>query len=197
MSTKPIKVRNENRLGWPGALGWCALFLICLFFSVGVVFGQATPTEHQLKAAVLGNVAKFVEWPARTNEEAITIGVFGHDPFEGDLEVVLKNVKVKGKGIKTRRANDINELKDCHIIFFSARETVRASEAIRKLGERPVLTVGEDDRFLSAGGGITLETEQRKIQISISLEAAESAGLKLNPQLLSLAKKVVKRKGDR
>jgi hypothetical protein len=150
----------------------------------------AQPTEHQLKAAVLGNVAKFVEWPAAKGEEAVSIGIFGHDPFGNDLESVLKSVKVKGKSITIRRSGEIRNLEDCHIIFFSARETGRVKEIVRRLGKRPILTVGEDARFLEEGGAISLSTEQRKIQISINLPATEKAGLTVNPQMLALAKKV-------
>jgi hypothetical protein len=154
------------------------------------------PTEHQLKAAVLGNLAKFVEWPEAKNEEFLLIGVFGYDPFGKDLEVVLKDVKVKGRRIAIKRSGDIKELENCHIIFFSARETGRIKEVRQRLLARPVLTVGEEARFLDEGGAMSLETEQRKIQISINLAATEEAGLTVNAQLLALAKNV-KRKEKR
>jgi hypothetical protein len=154
------------------------------------------PTEHQLKAAVLGNLAKFVQWPEVRNEESVLIGVFGYDPFGKDLEVVLKDVKVKGRGIAIKRSDSIKDLENCHIIFFSAGETGRIKEVRQRLRARPVLTVGEEARFLDEGGAISLETEQRKIQISINLAATEEAGLTVNAQLLALAKNV-KRKEKR
>jgi hypothetical protein len=49
---------------------------------------------------------------------------------------------------------------------------------------------------LEEGGAIALSTEQRKVQISVNLPAADEAGLTVNPQLLALAK-TVKRKEPR
>jgi hypothetical protein len=182
---------SAERLPIAGAWRWLLVLLLAAGFLLPG--SQAQPTEHQLKAAVLGNVAKFVEWPAGKNDEALTIGILGHDPFGNDLEIVLKSVKVKGRNIAIKRSEDLKELEQCHIVFFSARETNRARELIQKIRTRPILTVGEDARFMEAGGAISLETEQRKIQISVNLSSADEAGLIINPQLLSLAK-TVKRK---
>jgi hypothetical protein len=172
---------------------WSWPMLAMLGALLSTLVAQAQPTEHQLKAAVLGNVAKFVEWPEPKNEQPISIGILGHDPFGNDLEVVLKNVKVKGRNIAIKRSGEIKDLEDCHIIFFSARETSRMHDVRQRLRNRPVLTVGEEARFLEEGGAVSLETEQRKIQISINLPAAEEARVTVNAQLLALAK-TVKRK---
>lgn len=196
MKVQRSHLKNEVRRG---AEGWVRyrvlLFLVVLTCCCGPRC-LAQPTEHQLKAAVLGNVAKFVEWPEDKSDESVVIGILGHDPFGSDLEVVLKSVRVKGKGFVVKRSGDIGELLNCQMIFLSASETGRAAELIRKVGARPILTVGEESRFLDAGGGISLETELRKIQISINLPAVNDAGLTVNPQLLSLAK-TVRRKEKR
>jgi hypothetical protein len=174
---------------------WSWGLLVVLSALLWLPASHAQPTEHQLKAAVLGNVAKFVEWPNGRDDQPISIGIFGYDPFGNDLEIVLKSVKVKGKHIIIKRSDQIKDLEECHIIFFSARESSRTGEAIRQLRGQSVLAVGEDARFLEEGGAISLATEQKKIQISINLPAAEEAGLTVNPQLLALAK-TVQRKED-
>ena len=193
MRTEYSISQSAGRLAF-ALLGRCLLsLLLAAVFLLPI--SRAQPTEHQLKAAVLGNVAKFVEWPEGKNNEPVIIGILGHDPFGNDLEAVLKSIKVKGKSIGIKRSNELKDLEDCHILFVSAREASRTNELIQKIRKRPILTVGEDTRFLDAGGAISLSTEQRKIQISINLPSASEAGLTVNPQLLSLAK-TVKRKDE-
>lgn len=180
---------HANRMAW----GWLSL-LFCLGL-IGLTERQvqAQPTEHQLKAAVLGNLAKFVEWPEGGTNESIAIGILGHDPFESDLETVLKNVKVKGKGFTFKRSENVADLIGCQIIFLSGRESDRIRELLQRVRTLPILTVGEEAEFTDRGGTVSLNTEDRKVQLSINLEATDRAGLTVNPQLIRLAK-VVKRK---
>jgi hypothetical protein len=187
---------NKRKASQPFAGLWRILWNLTVAAMLLLPAAQAQPTEHQLKAAVLGNVAKFVEWPEGKNSEPVTIGILGHDPFGNDLEIVLRNVKVKGKSIGVKRSDDIKDLDNCHLIFISAREGKRAKEWIQKIRKLPILTVGEDAHFLEAGGGIILETEQRKIQISINLPSVDMAGITVNPQLLSLAKTVTRKEAQ-
>lgn len=170
------------------------LFSALLGWSANVfVWAQAQPTEHQLKAAVIGNIAKFVDWPTEEQGDEFVIGILGQDPFGTDLETVLSNVKVRGKSFSFIRSESISELLRCQIVFVSARENARAVELIQQAANLPILTVGEESEFLEWGGAVSLSVEGRKIQLSINLEASDRAGLTVNPQLLRLAK-TVKRK---
>jgi hypothetical protein len=57
-------------------------------------------------------------------------------------------------------------------------------EAVRG---RNVLTVGESEGFLAAGGVINLKLDGGKVRMEISTAAAERAGLHISAKLLSLA----------
>lgn len=169
-------------------LGWLA-FLIAAGWPA---FAQSL-TEHQMQAAVLGNLAKFVEWPKGAEGQGpLTIGILGHDPFGKDLEEVLKEVKVKGRNFAVKRSDKIQDLLECQIIYCSARETEELRQARPQLEGRPILTVGEDRRFLEWGGMVNFHMEEKKVRFAVNLKSAEEAGLSINPQLLRLATEVKK-----
>lgn len=146
-----------------------------------------------MQAAVLANLAKFVEWPkSETGDGPVVIGVFGYDPFGSDLEQVLKEVRVKGKAVEVKRAQNITDLLGCQIIYFSARETERVRDIRALMQGKPILTVGEDRRFLDSGGMVNFHMQEKKMRFAINLKSAEEAGLSIHPQVLRLATEVKK-----
>jgi hypothetical protein len=49
---------------------------------------------------------------------------------------------------------------------------------------RPILTVGDTDRFAGRGGMIRFVTDRNRIRLRINLEAATAANLKISSKLL-------------
>jgi hypothetical protein len=55
---------------------------------------------------------------------------------------------------------------------------------------RPILTIGETDRFLDDGGIISLTLAERRVRFDVSASEARRAGLRISPQLLNLARSI-------
>ena len=64
----------------------------------------------------------------------------------------------------------------------------------RILSELPpgILTAGEGDRFLRAGGMIAFVLDNHRVRFDINQTAAENAGLRLSAKLLTVARSVAK-----
>jgi hypothetical protein len=198
---------TQNRSGLPGhsqpgrrraaarVLVWLlvGLFVQGSFSSGRLDLQGASPApEYHLKAAFLYNFAKFVEWPTVTpgeGEMPFRFGILGSNPFGSDLEEVLKGHQLRGRPLEIRVCRNAEEARACQLVFIGTKEDSSAS-ALRALHGLPVLTVGESDRFKSEGGIITLVMEGDKVRFEINLEAARAAGLKIDAQLLRLARKV-------
>src|SRR5215218_229657 len=70
--------------------------------------------EYRVKAAMLFNIAKFIDWPpaAFSGPPApLNVCVLGVDPFGGTLDEALKG-RVGGRAIATRRIADVEP--GCH-----------------------------------------------------------------------------------
>jgi hypothetical protein len=163
------------------------LLLCTLLASRG--FGQKLD-EYQVKAAFVVNFASFVEWPAeafRGPQDAFTICVLGRDPFGHWLEGLAQGKVVDGRAFVVRHVNDAPQVSGCQILFLSASERLRFRSILQDLKGCSVLTVGDTNDFLAAGGVIALRMDEGKIRIQIHAEGAKERNLRISAHLLSLA----------
>ena len=145
--------------------------------------------EYLIKAAILFNFAKFASWPdtAFNNPTApLRVCVLGEDPFGAALDS-LQGKRVRSRPIETARNVNLEEARQCHILFVSASEESRLPAIIQYVAKLPILTVADINRFANSGGIIALKEVDNRSRIEVNLSAAERAGLKLSSKLLRLA----------
>jgi len=165
---------------------WLCIFLLALM----ACNAQAQSKEYQLKAVFLFNFAQFVEWPptAFTDTNApFCIGILGDDPFGEFLDETVRGEKINGHPLLIQRYHNPEEIQNCQILFVSSSEAKQAKQILTGLKEKNVLTVGDAENFSKDGGVIRFVTQQNKIHLRISLEAAKNANLKVSSKLLRLA----------
>ena len=169
---------------------------------------DAAPSqEYQVKAAFLYNFLQFVDWPDEKladTDESLIIGIIGKNPFGNAFEpikdkkvknktVVIKHFesfeKLKSSAVKDNQ--DIETLKKCHLLFICSSEQQHLKEIIDTVKDHNVLTVGEMDGFLEAGGIINWFVEDKKIRFDINATAARESKLEIRSNLLRLAKRVI------
>jgi hypothetical protein len=150
--------------------------------------------EYQIKAAFLYNFAKFVEWPVdRFGDEntPIRIGVIGKNPFGGELEKLVQDRKVNGRGIAVVYLSSLKEAKSspvlCHVLFVPVGEENTLAQLAHSLEDASTLTVGESERFAAQGGMVNFTMLENKVRFEINADVAERAGLKISAQLQKLA----------
>src|SRR5438105_619025 len=136
----------------------CLLLLLLCAFPAAVRAQEALP-EADLKAAFLYNFTKFVEWPADAfpkEDSPFVVGIFGDEEFASTLRKLLEDKKAHGHPFIVRRLTQNNEAKACQILFVRESETKRFSAIYESIKRAPVLTVGESEEFLDAGGMFNL-----------------------------------------
>jgi hypothetical protein len=148
------------------------------------------PSESDVKAAMLYNFAKFVEWPAEAFPSAdapFVIAVLGNDPLGPALERLLVGKTVAGRAIRIRRWRKARERGACQMLFVSATEQVELKRLLSDVGQQPVLTVADMPEFAAQGGMIGLVVEDNRLRFEINTDGTERAHLKVSSRLLSLA----------
>ena len=166
--------------------------------------------EYQRKAAYIYKILPFIHWPEGSqDEETLTVGVFGKAPYEATRRL-LDGKTVKDKDKQTRRVKvvrlvcdrvgevetieDFEAMRSCQVVFVSASCKAEVKKIMKLLHGRSVLTFGETENFLDDGGIINFVAEKKKIRFEVNLESARQARLKIDSQLLRLAKRVVKKR---
>ena len=150
--------------------------------------------EYEIKAAMLANVFKLVDWPAAKNGEVsapFVIGIAGSE----DMETALGRTVAKIAGRKTpaghpiviRKISALEGIEQYHAIFIGGSDRKRLQAVIQGVGTQPVLTIGESDKFTSLGGMVGLMIKDDRIQVEVNLAAAQSAGLSISSRLLRIA----------
>lgn len=156
--------------------------------------------EYKIKAAFIYNFIKFIDWQDHGLPEknsTIIIGVLGKNPFNNSFEPITKK-KVKTKKVIVRyfadfkKMTDKTSLKKCHVLFICDSEKEHLKDVINAVKDSCVLTVGEMDGLLKAGGIIKFTMHKKKVRFEINLTAAQCAKLEIRSQFLKLAKKVIK-----
>ena len=158
-----------------------------------IAFGKevAVSNEYKIKAVFLFNFIQFTEWPASSFPDPgapIRIGVLGQNPFGSALEEAVHGETAHGRKLVVQYANRLSELRECQLIFIGESEKGRIADILKELASAAILTISELPEFARQGGIIRLYNDGRKVRFVINLQAAQRRNLKLDAQLLSLAK---------
>ncbi len=155
--------------------------------------GFVTADPYKVEAAFLRNFSHYVTWPAATFADARSpwrIGILGRDPFGDTLEKTLKGRVEQGRTYEIFRADKLEDLPECNIIFIAYRDAARRRAVLAELRGKPVLTVGDAAEFLQEGGIIRFEVGDR-VKMSINLDRARSASLTIQTKMLEVSDHVV------
>lgn len=149
--------------------------------------------EYQVEAAFLLNFTKFIDWPAGAfagRDSPIAICVLGDDPFGRILDDIVQGETVNARKVVVQRISQTPAARTCQVVFIAGGEK-DIPKTLSSLGSG-VLTVGEGERFLRAGGMIAFVIDDRRVRFDIDQAAAARAQLNLSSKLLSVARAVVK-----
>ena len=166
--------------------------------AVALVFAAAIPVraqpsiEYDVKAALLLNFARFIEWPAAAfadTRAAIEICVFGSNPFGEVLQRVLDGETVRDRAVSAREVHNASESITCHLLFVPAGTESRALPVIHQSGPYTV-TVGESARFEQMGGAVNLVVDSGRVRFNVNLQPVEERGVRISARMLQLATRV-------
>jgi len=174
------------------ALAACALGLIW-----GARPAVAEPTEFEVKAALVYNFAKFVDWPTAafaSPSAPLVVGIVGDDEVGEALEATLRNKVLDGHPVQVRRVNGADEARACQLLYVATSERKHASALLQGLRGANILTVSDIADFAARGGQINFVLENRRVRFVINPANADSAGLHISAKLLALARTVGERR---
>lgn len=173
---------------------------VSLLLTAGTSHALAQPSEDEVKAAFLYNFTRFVEWPEDAfppRGAPFLLCVLGDEAFGAEVLETVAGKTVDGRAAAVRQVSELSELSECQLLFVSRSERGRLPEILAALRHLPVLTVGDSDEFVGAGGMIALVLRQSRVRFEIDQTAAERVGLAISSKLLDLAERVLTSAGPR
>ena len=151
---------------------------------------RAAPSEYELKAAFIYQIARFIEWPSPPGALArapLRLCVLGGNPFGLALE------NIRGKPVNERSMEvsllDMNaDTRQCNLLFIAAPAERHLERIVALSRGSGMLTIGDTEGFAQRGAIVNFFLENGKIRFEINLEASRHAELKISSQLLKLAR---------
>jgi len=149
--------------------------------------------EHQIKAAMVFNLAKFVEWPQNcfsSDAAPLVLCILDREPLAPAMES-LAGKSIQGRTLVVKRSSRVEDLKKGHIFFCGFPHDQNLPQILASLASLPILTVTDDMENLARYPGIiNLMVVEDRIRFEINLGGARKAGLKISSHLLKLALRV-------
>jgi YfiR/HmsC-like len=149
--------------------------------------------EYEVKAAMVYNFTRFVEWPNQSFKDdraALVIGVLGSDPFGHALDEALRDKQYGARAIQVKRLKKVGDAEGCHILFIARSERAHLAATLAALRTAPVLTISDMEGFSQSGGAIELTLDGNRVRFEINQGSAQTAGLTISSKLLKLAARV-------
>lgn len=165
------------------------LFIVLLaalvLATVSVHADDVQRREDQFKAAYLFNFVKFVEWPASSPADTLTVCFLGGQGVHEALASAIESKRVGGRRLIARQLEPPVTIASCEVLYADA-----ASVDTSIAAGLPVLTVSDAPQFARNGGMIELFTENHRLRFVINVANVHQARLRISSDLLKLAASV-------
>jgi hypothetical protein len=184
----------------PGRARAARACLVAVVALVAVSGVHAQHDEDDVKAALLYNIARFVEWPVpQDGPDAgpFVMGIVGERRFAEVLERTIAGRTVHHRAVQVLHIKEPAQLADCDLVFFAQRSTPGRASMAGSLSRLPVLVVGDELSACREGAALCFFTQQNRVRIASNVAAAEASGLRVSSQLLKLARPVEQAAGQR
>ncbi len=174
--------------GWVVALGWLAVS--------GAAATRVDDFGTRDRAELFGGIANYlvrleghIHWPAgtRTKGAPLRIGLLGRDRMGDALEKALAAKPGLAREIEFKRAERVENLVDCELVFMDQPTRSASLEAARRLAGKPVLLVafeGEDNSGVAVNFVLT---KSSVLRYRLDIEAMRRSGLTPSDGLLFMA----------
>jgi hypothetical protein len=164
-----------------------ALRLICvaLMLLFGSPLSAQSQNENVIRAAFVFNLTKYIEWPQSSNQ--LAIGFIGDGPMGATLKDMLSGKSSESRPIQIFLSPSDEVLERCNLVYISYSSPKKIREALERIGNRSILTVGETGSFTRDGGMIGLVRVGEQMQIQVNMDATQAARLKVSSRLLNLS----------
>jgi hypothetical protein len=171
--------------------------VVALCAAMPAIAAQAQPSEYEVKAAFVHNIAKFVEWPAALPASGrARLCLLGEDPSGGAFDM-LQGKPIGSLNWEVVKVDAGNGLKACRVLFIAPSKRADLVRILARIEGSPVLTVGDTAGYAERGVMVNFYPEDNRVRFEINRAAAARAGLLIGSQLLRLARLVDETGGGR
>jgi hypothetical protein len=146
--------------------------------------------QAQVKTAFILNIARFVTWQEASLPETgeMILCFLGHNPF-GNATDLIEGRSIGGRRLVIHSISTVNQVGHCQILYIPAeRLPAYANLALDNTLTVTDLTVREQHDQYQGLCMIALVRDEKRLNFTINLQAANRAGLHISSELLKLGR---------
>lgn len=164
-----------------------AMILLTLFSASLFAANTATKAD-KVKAAIVYKLTKFITWPEK--KQTLALCIIGSGAINSELLKINHKLSMGRRISVTHKIPTAPLEKLCDVVYIHSTKMDLISDIIKKLQNKPVLTISDSENFVYQGGVIGLLRTGSRIRFAISKNATRNAGISISSQLMRLAKAV-------
>ncbi len=160
--------------------------------SQGLAAAAVDDGESMVKASIVYNIARFVTWPEKSDEEnATNLSVCIQK--DNQLATAFSNLAAaQGAGgifqLRLIERFGVQNL-ECHVAFLSEEDLDYVD--LSAMARDAILTISDTAGFANDGGTIEIQVIDEKIGFSVNRLIERLSSVSLSSQILQLAEKVI------
>jgi hypothetical protein len=148
-------------------------------------FCQTSIDEEVLVSAITLNVLRFSSWPSNLST-SLNLCVYGDDL----IQEAFTSLEKKAIGLSNLHVVTLAHLVDldqCNALYISDVKQNNLIQVFHELKNKPILTIGINERFCETGGMVGLRKENGKLAIDINMRVIKESAMSVSSRLLSLS----------
>jgi len=131
--------------------------IILLSIVISFVFQKARAQEsadEKLKALLIYNMTKLINWPSQYDNGNFIIAVLGDAAITPELKKILGSKKHGNQTIEIREYPEVNYITKCHILYIPINNSKQLPLVMNALQDKSILIITEKVGLLENGSCI-------------------------------------------
>ena len=169
----------------------CLLLAHCI--AQPLTYAESPDPETQVKNTYLCKFGNYVHWPKNmlaNPDSNIVIGLATDDAVAEEVARVARRHKAGNHTLSVKRLQRGDTLNGIHILFIGKSENEHLADWLAMAQGQPILTITEAEQGLAVGSIINFVMDGNRVRFDVSNAAAERNKIKLDAELLSVARQV-------
>lgn len=137
--------------------------------------------EYIAKADMIKNLIDMIQWPAKlTAQKKLTLCVIHDFPYQKQIaslnDKIASNMKINVQLID----DPLNTKTECQIILVDQRQADKAEKIIEYYKNKPVVLIGDMDRFALHGGSMNFVFLNKQLAITVNTDTMRESHLPID-----------------
>lgn len=147
------------------------------------VFAASAGQDNAVREMVSG-IISYTRWPSLNGKP--TLCIFSSSAYVSTLQ---KGEADAWPYVPVMIQNEQEALTArCDVLYFGLEPPERQQEIIQQLSPRPLLTLSEQNPDCALGSAFCLQIRPQRVTFSVNLDALSRSGVRVNPDVLMLAR---------